>query len=107
MKVLVKCQRIAVLDGALTLPRGVVFVDEELEPQLAENVKELLSKYPNDIEDYEGDQEGKDVRGSRAKRAAMAKPEEKPAPAPAAEEEPKEEPAAEAPAPRRRRRSEV
>jgi len=98
MKVLVKCQRIAVLEGALTLPKGVIYVDEKEEPVLAKNVTELLAKFPNDIEKYEGELPGIDVRGSRAKAEA-----EKPA-EPAPEEPKKEEASAEEkPAPRGRR----
>jgi len=72
MKVEIKCQRMTVLEGAMTLPKGVIYIDEKDQLMLAQNATDLCAKYPNDIEIYKGELEGKDVMGSRAKSEAKA-----------------------------------
>ena len=68
MKVLVKCTQICA-DSITVFPKGVIFIDEKDQPGLADRAKELCEKYPKDIEMYDGDMDGLDIRGSRARAA--------------------------------------
>ena len=71
MKVVVKATAIAA-DSHVVLPRGVVYINEEDQPRLANRVAKLVVKYPQDIELYTGDAEGFDIMASREKDAEVA-----------------------------------
>ena len=68
MKVQVNCTHISA-DSITILPKGVVYIDESAQPGLAERAKVLIEKYPKDIELYDGDLDGFDIKGSRAAAA--------------------------------------
>jgi hypothetical protein len=66
MKVFIKATAIAA-DSYTILPKGVVYIDEVLEPRLAKRAAVLCQKFPNDIVVYEGKDPGLDIKGSRMK----------------------------------------
>lgn len=59
------------VDEVTVFKKGITFVDETMEPRLTAKTKDLLERFPRDIELYEGDEEGYDIKGSRAKKAKM------------------------------------